>query len=211
MSGRSTNSLSSVAIVGTIFLSGILIEPRGSAAQVDNCLTAPKSAGPAGSHWYYRLDRANQRKCWYLQPVSRPAAQGGISEIATAAHAAIENLVTGRSISTRAGERALSNPDIEVCSPSDHCVVTILMANKFQQVLTAGKANAPERRTFTIENNNTNGDSCWVYVGSASASKEESQEVAQGESYVRYWPFVPSDGIQATCASSSDTLNVQYQ
>lgn len=217
MSGRNLSSLGSVAIVGTILLSGIFIEPGGNAAQADDCLTAPKSAGPAGSHWYYRLDRANQRKCWYLHALSRPAAQGATSQIATAAHVALENLATGSLISTSAGEKALSNPHIEsdshieVCSPSDHCVVTILTANKFQQVLRANKANAPERRTFTIENNNANGDSCWVYVGSDSASKGESQEITQGESYVRYWPFVPSGGIQATCASSSDTLDVQYQ
>ena len=78
-------------------------------------------------------------------------------------------------------------------------------------MLAPSKANAPERRGVTVENNNTNGDSCRVYVGNNSASKEESQELTAGESYIRYWPFVPSDGIQVTCASSSDTLDVRYQ
>jgi hypothetical protein len=37
-------------------------------AQVaDNCLTAPRGATPAGSHWYYRIDRATKRQCWYLR------------------------------------------------------------------------------------------------------------------------------------------------
>jgi hypothetical protein len=214
MSGRISSPLGSVAIVGTILLSGIFIGPRGNAAPGDHCLTAPKSAGPAGSHWYYRLDRANRRKCWYSHALSEPAqhaAQGARSKTTAAADAALENVVTRSSIATSAGENALSNSHIGACAPSDHCAVTILTANKFQQVLTANKANAPERRTVTIENNNSNGDSCWVYVGSDSASKGGSQELTAGETYVRYWPFVPPDGIQATCASSSDTLNIEYQ
>jgi hypothetical protein len=32
----------------------------------DDCLTAPKGAVPAGSHWYYRIDHANKRQCWYI-------------------------------------------------------------------------------------------------------------------------------------------------
>ncbi|XIA62585.1 hypothetical protein ACFIOY_24070 [Bradyrhizobium sp. TZ2] len=33
----------------------------------DDCLAAPKAATPAGGHWYYRIDRATKRKCWYLR------------------------------------------------------------------------------------------------------------------------------------------------
>ncbi|MCA6107382.1 hypothetical protein [Bradyrhizobium cenepequi] len=33
----------------------------------DNCLSAPKGPTPTGGHWYYRLDRANKRKCWYVR------------------------------------------------------------------------------------------------------------------------------------------------
>jgi hypothetical protein len=36
----------------------------GSAA--DGCLSAPKGTAPEGRHWYYRVDRANGRHCWYL-------------------------------------------------------------------------------------------------------------------------------------------------
>jgi hypothetical protein len=30
------------------------------------CSAAPKPPAPQGSHWYYRTDRATQRRCWYL-------------------------------------------------------------------------------------------------------------------------------------------------
>jgi hypothetical protein len=87
-------------------------------------------------------------------------------------------------------------------------VVTIDTGNKFQQVLAS---SGTERRMLRISNNNTNGDSCWVFVGSSRAFKEASYAVPPGKEYLRYPPFVPSDAIQATCASSSDTLDVEYQ
>ena len=36
-------------------------------APADNCLAAPKNETPAGSHWFYRVDHANKRNCWYLR------------------------------------------------------------------------------------------------------------------------------------------------
>jgi hypothetical protein len=87
-------------------------------------------------------------------------------------------------------------------------VVRIDTGNKFQQVLAS---SGTARRMLRISNNNTNGDSCWVFVGSSQASKEGSYAVPPGKEYLRYPPFVSSDAIQATCASSSDTLDLEYQ
>jgi hypothetical protein len=43
------------------------------------CLTKPNRPATAGSHWYYRHDRTNHRRCWYLKgaepPPARAAAQ----------------------------------------------------------------------------------------------------------------------------------------
>jgi len=80
---------------------------------------------------------------------------------------------------------------------------TITAAGKFQQVLAP---SATERQALTI--NNFNADSCWLFIGSGHATKENSTELVARGSYVRYWPFVPSDAIQATCATSSDTLDI---
>jgi hypothetical protein len=33
----------------------------------DDCLTSPNSAASQGKRWFYRTDRATQRKCWYLR------------------------------------------------------------------------------------------------------------------------------------------------
>jgi hypothetical protein len=35
-------------------------------AKGDDCKVKPDGPSPAGLHWYYRVDRANNRHCWYL-------------------------------------------------------------------------------------------------------------------------------------------------
>jgi len=39
----------------------------------DACLSGPKGTAPAGSHWYYHLDRATRKQCWYSHSWSRSA------------------------------------------------------------------------------------------------------------------------------------------
>ena len=63
------------------FVSALLIMPLASTlatAQTrvaqpaaDECKAKPDSSAPAGSHWYYRVNRTDQRQCWYL------GAEGG--------------------------------------------------------------------------------------------------------------------------------------
>jgi hypothetical protein len=36
------------------------------ATRAEDCLAGPNAQSPQGSHWYYRIDRATHRKCWYL-------------------------------------------------------------------------------------------------------------------------------------------------
>lgn len=85
----------------------------------------------------------------------------------------------------------------------------IATGNTFQQVL-AIQASTDVRQALTIVNNNAT-DNCWVFLGSGTATKGISILLLAGGSYSRYWPFVPSDAIQATCASNSDTLYVDVQ
>lgn len=84
---------------------------------------------------------------------------------------------------------------------------TITAGNTFQTVL-AAKAN---RQSLTIQNNNTNGDNCWLFIGSSAATKAISILLGPGGSYQRYAPYLPSDAIQATCTTTNDTLYVDTQ
>lgn len=62
----------------TIFVTAILVivvgavslTARTSIAQRadDECITRPNATPPQGSHWYYRIDRATRKQCWYLGP-----------------------------------------------------------------------------------------------------------------------------------------------
>lgn len=87
----------------------------------------------------------------------------------------------------------------------------ITTGNTFQQVLAAVGTPPAVRRSLTVQNNNAS-DACWVYVGpTASATKGTAIQLAAGQSYTRYYPYVPSDVIAATCATTSDTLYVDTQ
>jgi hypothetical protein len=44
------------------------------ARAADDCLAEPNREPPDGSHWYYRIDHANNRKCWHLGEVAAPRA-----------------------------------------------------------------------------------------------------------------------------------------
>jgi hypothetical protein len=51
-------------------------EPATAASPAANCLAGPNGQAAAGNHWYYRVDRASGRHCWYQRPgsgVSRSA------------------------------------------------------------------------------------------------------------------------------------------
>jgi hypothetical protein len=87
---------------------------------------------------------------------------------------------------------------------------TITTGNTFQTVLATLPGTSTRRQSLTVENNNAS-DSCWLFVGGGSATKGTSILLLPGGSYSRYWPYVPSDAIQATCTNTSDTLYVDTQ
>jgi hypothetical protein len=42
-----------------------------SRSHAETCIAAPTAPAPQGSHWYYRLERGTQRKCWRLVKLER--------------------------------------------------------------------------------------------------------------------------------------------
>jgi hypothetical protein len=108
----------------------------------------------------------------------------------------------------------LTSPAIAqvVTAQTTNAAVVIAAGNTFQTVLAAMAAPPATRRSLTIENNNST-DSCWIVVGGVlgSATKGIAILLLPGGSYTRYYPYVPSDAIHATCTTTSDTLYVDYQ
>jgi len=42
-----------------------------TSSAADECLRGPNGTAPAGSHWYYRVDRSTGRHCWYVGAAGR--------------------------------------------------------------------------------------------------------------------------------------------
>lgn len=62
------------ALVGSIIAGAPLAAVSQNAPSASNtesaaadCLASPKGIAPQGQHWYYRLERATKRQCWYLR------------------------------------------------------------------------------------------------------------------------------------------------
>jgi hypothetical protein len=77
MSKRIISGISIGVLAATIVLGTSLLGTSEPTRAADDCLAAPNRAPAPGGHWYYRLDRASDRKCWYLvePPPQTPIAQ----------------------------------------------------------------------------------------------------------------------------------------
>lgn len=95
--------------------------------------------------------------------------------------------------------------------------VVITTGNTFQSVL-AAPSGGSRRLSLTIQNNNAS-DSCWITFGAigataitvGNAAKASSIQLAAGQAYTRFYPYIPADAIFGTCATSLDTLYVDTQ
>lgn len=47
----------------------------GTARAAGECLAGPKEQTPGGRHWYYRIDHAAKRQCWYLRDEDEKPSQ----------------------------------------------------------------------------------------------------------------------------------------
>ena len=55
------------AFVLLLIVSGATILAPFDFARANDCLPAPNSTAPKGTHWYFSLDRSTQKKCWYVR------------------------------------------------------------------------------------------------------------------------------------------------
>ena len=60
-----------IVLVASLLLSWVGVIALANKARAGDCLAGPNSPAPPGSHWYYRLDWATQRKCWYVRSLSQ--------------------------------------------------------------------------------------------------------------------------------------------
>jgi hypothetical protein len=95
--------IAATAASALIGLSAALGTQQTQAAPASECLSAPNGASPNGQHWYYHLDRANNRKCWYLRAID--ATRSGDSPVDAKAQAE-----PPKSVAQAPGSSAVSDP-----------------------------------------------------------------------------------------------------
>src|SRR4051794_24026591 len=78
MTNRMGNAGAAI-LIGALANVGLLVAINGVAHAADNCLAGPKGAAPKGSHWYYRIDHATKRNCWYVRAEGGQAASANSS------------------------------------------------------------------------------------------------------------------------------------
>lgn len=64
--------LATIAILLIALEASGLSRPRSAGAE-EACLSTPNSQAPQGSHWYFHIDHAKQRNCWYLRELRQKA------------------------------------------------------------------------------------------------------------------------------------------
>ena len=50
-------------------------------AATEPCAIRPGSTAPAGSHWYYRINRGDNHRCWYLSSLEARSVRRGASVV----------------------------------------------------------------------------------------------------------------------------------
>ena len=109
--------------------------------------------------------------------------------------------------------------------PTFNKSILITTGNTFQVISTAGQA----MRSLTIQNNNAGADNCWIEVSGtvtagmttssavtipgkpASTAAKVSILLGPGLTYSRYQVHSPTGPIVGTCATTGDSIYVDWQ
>ena len=60
------------AMVTTALVAALFAQSSRSLRAEEECISKPNAPAPQGQHWYYRIDHANNRQCWRLEPQGLP-------------------------------------------------------------------------------------------------------------------------------------------
>lgn len=64
-----------ILVLGLAFALSSTQPTFGAQTAANDCLASPAPSAPKGEHWYYRINRADGRHCWYLSSQTAPAAR----------------------------------------------------------------------------------------------------------------------------------------
>ena len=97
---RPTAKFASAVFAGVVAGVPLATISHSAPEAADSCLSGPKGPPPEGGHWYYHIDRATKRHCWYIgdekQKVSgraRGASQPAAHSVSPPNDAAAQDLI----------------------------------------------------------------------------------------------------------------------
>jgi hypothetical protein len=83
MTNRTGNAAAAI-LIGALATVTLGVAMDGAARATEACLSGPKGTAPKGSHWYYRIDHATKRNCWYVRAEGGKPAASQISSVTPA-------------------------------------------------------------------------------------------------------------------------------
>ncbi len=139
----------SLALLATLLISAVGVTAPPTTARADDCLTAPNSDAPQGSHWYHYVDRATQRKCWYVrapgaQQVAAPATTGPATPLHSTS-APPEPKSDGAPMSISPGDSAAPLPHVKILAvrPKSAHVITATTGKPVRRSEQEGNTTTP--------------------------------------------------------------------
>ena len=146
MSGEIPRPFGTFGLVAALLMSGVGVTVP---ARAEDCLAAPNSPAPQGTHWYYRLDWATQRKCWYTrapaQPVQQAAAPTRLARVTPLSKPAPSGptpATDGAPMSVSPGDSPPPSPHVKILSvkPTSAQEITATSDKHAQESANAGDA-----------------------------------------------------------------------
>jgi hypothetical protein len=183
MSGHIPRPIGSIALVATLLVSGVGIGVPANIARADHCLSVPNYLAPQGSHWYYQLDWATQRKCWYLRAFGPPAQQAA----APAPGASLNSMPASSEPLPAADGAPISSPG-DTASPARH-FKRLAVKPKSAQAITATADKLDQR---DVQEGNTGPSMIEASAPQASTSSQTGVQAAGPAPAARIgWPDAP--------------------
>lgn len=91
----------------------------------DECLSGPKATTPAGQHWYYRIDRATKKQCWYLGEHGAKVNKVAASKPADAGTEGTQTPPLDQSVANARAELSPTNPfpPVKTTAPAPNAAI----------------------------------------------------------------------------------------
>jgi hypothetical protein len=110
--------IGTIALASTLLASGLEIGLPANVAFAVDWRAAPDSPAPPNGHWYYRTDRTDQRKCWYLRANTESSEQKAVqvapeAPLKTVSQAAKYSLSSFKEFMAQNGGAKLSDQEVE--------------------------------------------------------------------------------------------------